>query len=282
MSNFGCQRKRTTGGTIANNEAINFNVEIANYDSTITYTDPSFILSSNADYFVSWFVTIKTGLGIKGLDVQLVADTEPETVYSSSNSMKTGQISGTAVIRATSGLKLQLVNKTGQSIVLADNVDVTANISIIQINTDTAGIELYLTDSQGGDLLGGNIVPFNTTFSKYNDLITNKDGTINILVPGRYIIDWSVAIDGSLDAASIKFNLINTLDDVENILGISESPLVLHSSIYGTAIINVPNASIDKPYSLQLVNKTANAEGTLTQLTLAQIGIQATMRIVQV
>lgn len=282
MSNFGYQRKRTTGGTIANNEAINFNVEIANYDSTITYTDPSFILSSNADYFVSWFVTIKTGLGIKGLDVQLVADTEPETVYSSSNSMKTGQISGTAVIRATSGLKLQLVNKTGQSIVLADNVDVTANISIIQINTDTAGIELYLTDSQGGDLLGGNIVPFNTTFSKYNDLITNKDGTINILVPGRYIVDWSVAIDGSLDAASIKFNLINTLDDVENILGISESPLVLHSSIYGTAIINVPNASIDKPYSLQLVNKTANAEGTLTQLTLAQIGIQATMRIVQV
>lgn len=281
MNNFGFQRERKGGGTIANNAAIEFNNQIVNYNSNIEYNASTFSLKATGDYYVFWTVTIKTGLGVKGPTISLITD--DDTVYDSTNSMKTGQISGSAVIRVNGAKTFQLINKTGQSIVLADNVDVSATISIVQLSEETAGIDLKLINSPGVDLAGGATVPFDTEFAKFNNMITNAAGVISITNAGKYIIDWSVAIDGSLDAVSSKFVLVHPTSETENtILGTSEISIVHRTSIYGSAILNVTTASQDVPYNIELINGCTDAANNLVEITLADISTQASIRIVQI
>lgn len=281
MNNFGFQRERKGGGTIANNAAIEFNNQIVNYNSNIQYNASTFSLKAAGDYYVFWTVTIKTGLGVKGPAISLVTD--DDTVYDSTNSMKTGQISGSAVIKVNGTKTFQLVNKTGQSIVLADNVDVNAVISIVQLKGETAGIDLKLINSPASSLTGGAVVPFDTEFAKFNNMITNEAGVISLTNAAKYIIDWSVAIDGSLDAVSLKFLLVHPTSETENtILGTSEISIVHQNSIYGSAILNVTTASQDIPYNIQLINGCTDADNNLVEVTLSDISTQASIRIVQI
>lgn len=288
--NFGFQEQRAGGGTIPNNTAIAFNRTIVNYDSTISYNDSTFTISSPGDYYVSWNVALKTGLGINGPTISLVTNTTPVQTFSSTNSMKTGQISGSAVLRVTTApTTFQLVNTTVNSIVLADNVEISANISIIAINGATAGANYYLTDKSGGNLSGDAVVPFNKIVTEFNDLISNDAGSIKISNSGKYIVEWSVSLDGSSNADSLKFNLVNVSESATTVIGSSESPVVLPGTVYGNALINITNATRNEPYEIQL--KNASTATTITSesvetipadLTLASQTIQATIRIVQI
>lgn len=283
MSDAGFQRQRTAGGTITNNGAIAFNSQIVNYDSTVSYNASVFTLASSSDYYVSWFITTKTGLGIKGIDVSLVTNDTPEIVYPSTNTMKTGLLSGSAIIRSNGSTTFQLVNRTGQSIVLADNVDVTANVSIIRINGPLkSGIVLNSTNSAGVNINGGDVIPFDTIFTQINNTITNSDGTISITSASRYMIDWYVSLDGSLDATAVKFNLVHVATPDSTIIGTSESPVVLQGGFYGNALINVETASTEVPYIIRLVNASVDSTSTLATVTLSNIGIQASIRITEI
>ncbi|SFU81107.1 hypothetical protein SAMN04487886_11811 [Clostridium sp. DSM 8431] len=282
MPNAGFQRERRAPGTIATDQAIAFNSQVVNYDTNVKYNASTFFLDGNADYYVSWFVTIKTALGTRGPSVSLITNDDPSIIYTSNNSMKTGQISGSAVIRSDGTTTFQLVNTTGQSIVLADNVDVTANISIIQINgTLKSGIVLQATNSAGATLDGGAIIPFDTVFSQINGDITNADGTISLNNDSRYFVHWTVSLDGSLDATSIKFNLVSVTETESTVVGTSESPVVLQGSFYGSTIVYAPDATTT-PFNLRLVNASEDATSTNSSITLANIGIQASITIVEI
>lgn len=286
--NFGYQRQRAGGGTIPNNTAIAFNRALVNYDTNISYNDSTFTISLPGDYYVSWNVALKTGLGVSGPTISLVTSTNEE--FPSTNSMKTGQISGSAVLRITTvPTTFQLVNTTGNNIVLADNVEISANISIIAINPSTAGANYYLTNSSGANLAGDAVVPFNETITEFNNLIVNDAGTIRLSNAGKYIVEWSVSLDGSNDADYIKFNLVNAVGTTTTILGSNESPVVLPGTVYGNALINIPNATTTEPYEIQLRNASfatvttpTTEEPVPTDLTLASQSIQATIRIVQI
>lgn len=279
--NFGYQSQRLGGGTVAKDGAIDFNTVVVNYDSSISYNNETFTLSAGGDYYVYWYVTIKTGLGTTDPTISLVtSDTEP-IEYPSTNSMKTGQISGSAIIRASNSLSFQLINRSNDSIVLADSVNVSAGISIVSLNPSTSGINLYLTDSAGTNIDGGSIIPFDTTSCQFNDLITNTDGVINITTPGKYIVDWSISLQGSLNASSLKFNLVNINDETTTVIGTSESPVITQYTVYGSALINVSSATADDPYVVNLVNASTAPDSTPTTITLSNIGIQASIRIVE-
>lgn len=288
--NFGFQRQRAGGGTIPNDTAIAFNRPLVNYNTNISYNDSTFTISLPGDYYVSWNVALKTGLGISGPTISLVTNTTPVQTFSSTNSMKTGQISGSAVLRVTTApTTFQLVNTTGNNIVLADNVEISANISIIAINPATAGANYYLTNSSGGNLAGDATVPFNETITEFNNLVINDAGAIRIANAGKYIVEWSVSLDGSNDADYIKFNLVNVSGTTTTILGSNESPVVLPGTVYGNALINIPNATTTEPYEIQLRNASfatvttpTTEEPVPTDLTLASQSIQATIRIVQI
>lgn len=282
MPNSGLQRQRIAPGVINNNEAIAFNSQVVNYSTNIKYDASTFFLDGATDYYISWFVTIETGLGTKGPSISLITNDDPSIIYSSNNSMKTGQISGSAIIRSDGNTTFQLVNTTGQSIVLANNVDVTANVSIIEINgTLKSGIVLQATSSAGDTLDGGAIIPFDTVFSEVEGSITNADGTISLNNDSRYLVNWTVSLDGSLDLTSVKFNLVNMTETDTVVLGTSESPVVLQGSFYGSTIIYAPNASINTPFNLRLVNASEDSNGTAAPITLADIGIQASITIAE-
>lgn len=286
--NFEFQEQRAGGGTIPNNTAIAFNRTIVNYDTNISYNDSTFTISAPGDYYISWNVALKTGLGVLGPTISLVANTTPTETFPSTNSMKTGQISGSAALRVTTApTTFQLVNTTGSSIVLANNVEISANISIIAVNPETAGANYYLTDKSGGNLSGNAPVPFNETVTEFNNLLTNTDGTISISNAGKYIVEWSVSLAGSGDADYLKFNLVHVSGEDVTILGSNESPVVLPGTVYGNALINIPNAAA--PYEIELRNASfatvVTSETTQqvpSDLTLASQSIQAAIRIVQI
>ena len=288
--NFGFQEQRAGGGTIPNNTAIAFNRTIVNYDTNISYNDSTFTISSPGDYYVAWNVALKTGLGVNGPTISLVTNTTPVQTFPSTNNMKTGQISGSAVLKVTTApTTFQLVNTTGNSIVLADNVEISANISIIAINPQTAGANYYLTDRSGGNLAGDATVPFNETITEFNDLVTNTTGTITISNAGRYIVEWSVSLYGSSDSDYIKFNVVLVSETETTILGSNESPVVHPGTVYGNALINITDTTRTTPYELELRNASfatvvtpETTQEVPSDLTFASQSIQATIRIVQI
>ena len=99
----------------------------------------------------------------------MVANGSEDQTYPSTNSTKTGVVTGSAILKANAGTTFQLVNQTGNSIVLATNVEVTANITIVCIRPDSNGLELQLLSKPGGSIAGGDIIPFDTVVEDYND-----------------------------------------------------------------------------------------------------------------
>ncbi|MDD6796299.1 MAG: collagen-like protein, partial [Clostridiaceae bacterium] len=122
--------------------------------------------------------------------------------------------------------------------------------------------------------------PFDTVVEAYNDKITNDAGVISFITPGKYLVDWSVSLDGSSDATSISFQLKNPEKTTE-VLPKSESPVVIPNTFSGTALIQIFDATETTPFKLQLNNSSKNLANADSELTLSDIGIQATIRIVE-
>ena len=280
MSNLGYQAQLIGSNTFANGDPLPFTHVIINDDPNISYNARTFTFAGAGDYYISWFFTLKTGLGTSGPTISLVANGSEDQTYPSTNSTKTGVVTGSAILKANAGTTFQLVNQTGNSIVLATNVEVTANITIVCIRPDSNGLELQLLSKPGGSIAGGDIIPFDTVVEAYNDKITNDAGVISFITPGKYLVDWSVSLDGSSDATSISFQLKNP-EKATEVLPKSESPVVIPNTFSGTALIQIFDATETTPFKLQLNNSSKNLANADSELTLSDIGIQATIRIVE-
>ena len=275
MANFGVQYQMarptvTANFTIVNNGTILFDTPLVSADPFISYNTVTgtFTFSRSGNYLVDWFVALKSGLGNLGPTISLV-ETAPNKAYPATNYMKSGQLNGSALITVAAGTTISLQNQTGDSIVLADNVNIVANISITRVIQELQGVELELTNAPGGSLANNATVAFNTVaFATTNPVISNAAGIITLSVPGVYLFDWNVALNGSgLSPDGIKFQLQNATTNIA--LGRSSNVVVTPESITGNAILELN----DRALQVKLVNTSGNS------LTFANISLQATMRV---
>jgi len=275
MPNLGIQRQRTMQGTVEVNEPVLFNQSIVNDDDNINYLNGVFTFDSPGKYYVSWFVSLKTTLGIMGPEFAIVTNEEPAVTYSASSGMKTTQVSGFALLEVKDCFSFRLINKSEGEASFTDNADVTAGIAIVNVTPfevkkqTFGGIQLQLIGAGGTNLAVLLPIPFDHVVKSFSEDIKNNSGVIEFCSNGRYLVDWWVGISGSTNAESIRFTLIDCSKGV--ILGESFSPVVLPNVFYGNTIIEVTNA----PMNISLTNNSG------ATLTFAPTLRQAGMRIVE-
>ena len=275
MPNFGAQYQmkkptETANFTFSNNGMIIFDTMLISTDSFISYNSATgtFTFFKTGNYLVDWFVALKSGLGNLGPTISLV-QANPTKIYPSTNYMKSGQLNGSALITVAAGTTISLQNQTGESIVLADNVDIVANIVITRIVQELQGVVFELTNLSGASLSNNSTVAFNNSaYTTLNPVISNADGTITFSAPGVYLFDWNVALnDAGLSPDGIQFQLQNANTNV--VLGRSSNVVATPENIFGTAIIEVTDPSLQ----VKLVNTSGSS------LTYANTSLQATMRV---
>ena len=137
MPNIGLQLQNTTAGTIASGGVVFFNETLINVDPNVTYNplDGTVTFAQEGDYYVSWFAVTKTGLGTSGPSFSVVTNEATPTVYTAASGIKTGEITGFAVINAAAGLSFTLQNSTNGIVSLSDTVDVAAGIAVVNVGT---------------------------------------------------------------------------------------------------------------------------------------------------
>jgi hypothetical protein len=274
MSNFGfqyqMQKPIPANLTIPNTAPILFDLPLVTSDPFISYNPVTgiFTFSGSGQYLVEWFVSLKSGLGNFGPTITLV-ETAPNKLYPSTNYMKSGQLNGSALVSVSNGSTITLQNQTGNSLVLADNVAIVANIVITRISQDLQGIGLELTNLSGGSLTDNSLIAFNSTpYSTLSTVISNAAGVITLSVAGVYLFDWHVAINGSdTFPDGVKFQLQDA--NTNAVLGQSSNVVVTPEGISGTAILETTTANVP----VKLVNVSGGS------ITYADLSLQATLRI---
>lgn len=301
MSFYGMQMQSTLPqvipGTIdapdLNNRRLDFNSEIIDGGTIIIHSDGLFTISNSGNYFVSWFITLKTGLGDTGAYFSLIEDhylaTAPNTSistedYPSTCNMKTGQFSGSAIIQIEPDqiCKLGLYNSSQYEATLATSVPVNANITIqpyvvgsYSSSYGLIGMTLTLDDSTSIDsaLAYNAAIPFNLVKNSTPkifsyDIATN---TITISAGGNFLLHWSVNLDGSQDAAAISFSLISN----SQIITTFDSTLLMQQAYSGFAFITATAGQ-----TFQFVNTSKNAAGGGADLTMSNIASRAKLSII--
>lgn len=139
MSGLGLQLQNTTPAVIAPNSAVLFNEILVNSDSNISYNNlnGTIAFSSTGQYYVSWFVTIKTALGIAGPSFAIVTNESTPGLYAAGSGIKNGEITGSALLTVTAGFSFSLRNQLSSDVGLSKIVPVNAGISVL--NAGTAG-----------------------------------------------------------------------------------------------------------------------------------------------
>lgn len=137
MPNIGMQLQKTTAGTINTNGVIIFNETLIDDDPNITYNsaDGSISFAAEDEYYISWFVVTQTSLGTSGPNLAIVTNETTPVYYTAGSGMKSGAISGFAIINATAGFSITLQNITNNTISLNTNVNVTAGIAIVNVGS---------------------------------------------------------------------------------------------------------------------------------------------------
>lgn len=275
MPNIGIQRQCTTQGKVDVNSPVLFNQSIIEDDINIKYSDGTFKFTGKGKYFVSWFVSLKSALGIYGPEFAVITNEDPPVTYAASNGMKTSQVSGFAILEVKEGFSFRLVNISEGEACFTENADVTAGIAILNVTSiettqqTVGGIQLTLNGYSGTNIASLIPIPFDTEVKVLSDHMINKAGNIEINTEGRYLVDWWVAISGSTNAESIRFNLIENTNGT--ILGESYSPVVLPNVFYGNTILDVKKV----PMNISLTNNSG------ATLTFASTSKQAGIRIVE-
>lgn len=85
------------------------------------------------EYYVSWFVVTKTGLGTSGPSFSIVTNEATPTYYTAGSGIKTGEISGFALLNVSAGFSFTLRNVTNGGIRFNDAVEVMAGIAVVNI-----------------------------------------------------------------------------------------------------------------------------------------------------
>lgn len=275
VPSIGVQRQCTLQGKVEVNSPVLFNQSIVDDDLNIKYDEGTFKFTCKGKYYVSWFVSLKSTMGIYGPEFGIKTNEDPAVTYAASNGMKTSQVTGFALLEVKEGFSFQLINLSEGEACFTDNADVTAGIAILNVTPMEAiqqtvgGVQLTLNGYSGTNIASLIPIPFDTEVKRLSDHIKNKAGSIEINTAGHYLVDWWVAIAGSSNAESIRFSLIDNVNGT--VLGESYSPVVLPNVFYGNAILEIKKV----PINISLTNNSG------TSLTFASTSKQAGIRIVE-
>ena len=135
MFEIGLQLQNTSSDYIAPNDVVLFNDTLVNADPNVTYrpADGTITFAQDGEYYISWFVVTKTGLGTSGPSFSIVTNEATPTYFSAGSGIKTGEISGFALLNVTAGFQITLRNVTNGGVRLNDSVDVKAGIAVVNI-----------------------------------------------------------------------------------------------------------------------------------------------------
>lgn len=307
MAFYGAQMQRTQSGVIpgttdptttAADNRIIFDSNIISGANIVDHDRGLFTISSSGNYYVSWFITLRTGLGDSGVHFSMIEEhflsTNPEgtskskKAYPSTNSMKTGQLAGSAILQIPEGeiCRLGLYNTSTSEATLATNADgtdmVNANITIVpyvvgSYSSSYGLIGMTLTldqESTEGTLLGHDaIVKFNKSETSTPSVFTYDatQGIITTTVAGNYMVNWSVNLDGSEDVAAISFSI----KSAARTLATFDSTLLMQNSYSGFAFITTTANE-----SFWLVNSSKTPNNLSASVTFSNIATRAKLRIV--
>ena len=134
MAGLGLQLQNTTPLIVSANAAVLFNEILVNSDTNVTYNpaDGMITFINAGQYYVSWFVTVKTALGVFGPSFSVVTNETPSSSYTAGSGIKNGEIFGSAVLTVTAGFSISLRNELATEVTLSDVVPVNAGISVLK------------------------------------------------------------------------------------------------------------------------------------------------------
>lgn len=135
MADIGLQLQNTIADYIAPGGVVLFNEILVNDDPNVTYNPANGTISFAQDgkYYISWFVVTKTGLGTSGPSFSIVTNEAVPASFTAGSGIKTGEVSGFALLNVTPGFSITLQNVTNGGIRLNDIVEVTAGIAVVNI-----------------------------------------------------------------------------------------------------------------------------------------------------
>ena len=135
MADIGLQLQNTIADYIAAGGAVLFNETLVSDDPNVVYNSADGTISfvQEGEYYVSWFVVTKTGLGTSGPSFSIVTNEATPTYYTAGSGIKTGEISGFALLNVSAGFSFTLRNVTNGGVRLNDNVEVMAGIAVVNI-----------------------------------------------------------------------------------------------------------------------------------------------------
>ena len=124
MAGLGLQLQNTTPLIVSANAAVLFNEILVNSDTNVTYNpaDGMITFINAGQYYVSWFVTVKTALGVFGPSFSVVTNETPSSSYTAGSGIKNGEIFGSAVLTVTAGFSISLRNELATEVTLSDVV----------------------------------------------------------------------------------------------------------------------------------------------------------------
>lgn len=139
MAGLGLQLQNTAPIIVPSDGAVLFNETLVDSDTNVTYNpaDGTITFINAGQYYISWFVTVKTALGVLGPSFSIVTNEMPPRYYTAGNGIKNGEIFGSAILDVTAGLSISLMNQLSTEVSLSNLVPVNAGISVL--NAGSAG-----------------------------------------------------------------------------------------------------------------------------------------------
>lgn len=189
MSSLGLQMQNTVPRDIAPGDPVLFNEILVDSDANVEYNpaDGTVTFADDGQYYVSWFVVIRTALGTSGADFSIVTNEITPKYYTAGSGFKYGEIVGSALLNVTSGFEFSLRNESAAIVSLATTIQVNAGISILNAGETGPQGPTGATGPQGAPGPTGPTGPSVTT--------EGFSATIPVLnvSTGRQLTGWSTA-----------------------------------------------------------------------------------------
>lgn len=269
----------------------------------IKHENGDFTITQAGNFFISWFITLKTGLGDTGAEFSLIAETYTgtggtllETTYfPCSNSMKTGQLAGSALIQINESEKciLRLCNMSDYEATLSTNTSVKANVSIHQFLVGSYSssyglvsmtLKLTAAGQSSTELTYQEPILFNlpdipsyaTSIYGYNQ----GTGVFTMKKGGNFLLNWSVSLDGSQDADAISFTLQSVTGGVTTDIDTFDNTLLMQNTYSGFTSFQATAGQTFKFVNTSKKTDPVTAAVTGASLTYSKIPTRAVLRIV--
>lgn len=150
MTVSGLQLQNSLPRIIPAGDDVLFDETLVASDPNITYNsaDGSISFAADGPYYVSWFVAVKTALGISGPSFSIVTSAAVPRFFTAGSGAKNSMISGSALLTVTAGTSISLRNQAAAEVSLATVVQANAGITILNTsepNVTREGFSAFLS-----------------------------------------------------------------------------------------------------------------------------------------